>query len=278
MIVKVKGYKSVAAVRNLIAYAMDDRKRIFDKNGRSFVLTNNLKGQTIEEWAREFKENEKHRIHNRKNNVKITQEIIAFHKGDTKMLTLKKMEKIARQYMRLRNTNAVYVAVPHFDKEHPHIHIVAAAVEYHSGKSLSMSRGKFMQLKKDIQAYQIEKFPELARSVVRHGRRKKTRLTDREYQYRLRTGSHTKREEIIELVTRCLRDANSPEEFLNRMAAENVQTYSRNGKTIGVIRHGRKYRFKQLGVELLKPSHRHRRLSKTVEQSMPHRDPSLYFI
>ncbi len=242
----------MAAARNLIAYAMDDRKRIFDKQGRSFVLTNNLKGQTIEEWTREFKENETYRIHRRKNNVKITQEIIAFHRGDAKMLSLKKMEKIAREYMRLRNPNAMYVAVPHFDKEHPHIHIVAAAVEYRSGKSLHMSRRQFVQLKKDIQVYQIEKYPELARSVVRHGRKKKARVTDKEYQMKLRTGKKTTREEVIDLVSSFVAAATSQEDAHMRLHTSNLQMYQRGNKTSGIIYKGKKYRFKSLGFDLQK--------------------------
>ncbi len=238
----------MAAARNLIAYAMDDRKRIFDKIGKSFILTNNLKGQTVEEWTREFKENETYRIHKRKNNVKIRQEIIALHKGDAKLLTLNKMEKIAKEYMRIRNPNAMYIAVPHFDKDHPHIHIVSSAVEYRSGKSLSMSQEEFGQIKKDIQAYQVEKYPELIRSVVRHGRKNKLQVTDKEYQYTVRTGKKTKREVVIELANACFQGSTSQESFLAALREGGLETYERRGTITGIIHEGIKYRFKKLGL------------------------------
>lgn len=250
MIVKVKTYKRIGACRRLLEYVIEDKKRLFDKNGQSFVITHNLKGQSIDEWVQEFKENETYRKYKRKNNTIITQEILSFHKGDSKNISLKKMQKLAKEYMRLRapEKNPVWVACPHFDKEHWHIHIIVAAVKFRTGQSLRMSRSEFGQLKKDIQAYQMAKYPELSRSVVSHGRKKKVRVTDREYQNKLRTGKKTKREELLTLLKICSLNVSTQDEFFALLRAKGLQTYQRGGKIVGVIVDERKYRFKSLGV------------------------------
>jgi predicted DNA-binding protein (MmcQ/YjbR family) len=250
MIVKIKSYKRIGASRNLLEYAINDKKRLFDKNGRSFVITQNLKGQSIDEWVKEIKENETYRKHKRKNNIFLTQEIISFHREDSKNITLKKMEDMAREYMRLRNPAGIFVAAPHFDKSHWHIHIIAASLEYRTGKSLRMSRQEFSELKQNIQTYQVEKYPELAKSVVRHGRKKKARITDREYQYKLRTGKQTKREEVIALIKSCSLNTSSQEEFFARLKACKLQHYERGGRITGIVYDEKKYRFKRLGIDL----------------------------
>jgi predicted DNA-binding protein (MmcQ/YjbR family) len=250
MIVKIKSYKRIGAVRGLLEYALNEKKRLFDKSGRSFVVTNNLKGQTINEWVNEFKWNEKCRKHKRKNNIFLTQEIISFHREDSKNITLKKMQDMAREYMRLRNPNSVFVASPHFDKSHWHIHIIVASVEYRSGKSLRMSRRELADLKKGIQNYQIEKYPELSKSIVKHGRKRKSKITDKEYQYKQRTGKQTKREELFSIISDCHKNSKTQEDFLTRLKTTGLQTYIRGGRIYGVIYEDKKYRFKTLGIDI----------------------------
>jgi hypothetical protein len=250
MIVKIKSYKRMAALQPVIYYVLGNRERLFNKKGRSFLFTNNFKGQTPLEWVHEIRANEKHRRHKRKNNVMFTQEIISFHRGDSKNISIPKMRDITGEYIRLRNPNGLYIATPHFDKHHWHIHIIAAAVEYGSGKSLRMSREQLGQLKKDIQAYQLEKYPELSRSVVRHGRKKKAKLTEKEYQYKMRTRKRTKREEIRDIINSCARNVNSQDEFFERLRSQKLETYVRGGKIYGVTNGEKRYRFKTLGIDL----------------------------
>lgn len=250
MIVKIKSYKRIGAARGLLEYALNNKERLFDKQGRSFVITHNLKGQGIDEWVKEIKENETYRKHKRKNNNFLTQEIISYHRSDSKNITLKKMEKMAREYMRLRNPNGLYVAVPHFDKNHWHIHIIAASLEYRTGKSLRMSRKEFSELKQNAQSYQIQKYPELTHSVVRHNRKRKARITDREYQYKRRTGKQSRREAVIALIKSCTLNTPSQEEFFARLQGCKLQTYVRGGRIYGVTDGEYKYRFKTIGIDL----------------------------
>lgn len=249
MIVKSKSYKRIGAARGLLEYAFNDESRLYDSTGRSFVISHNFKGNSINEWVAEIKENEKLRKHKRSNNNRLTQEIISFHPRDAKHITIRMLEQVAREYIRRRNPNGMYIAVPHFDKGHYHIHIIAAAVEYKTGKSLRMSRQAFSELKRGIQEWQVEKFPALI-SIVRHGRKRKAPVTDREYQYKKRTGKETKREEIHELVQSCYKEALTLDDFFARLKAKGVEPYLRGKSTTGIVADGKKYRLKKLGFDM----------------------------
>ncbi len=76
-----------------------------------------------------------------------------------------------------------------FDKQHYHIHICASGIEYKTGKSLRLTKPELQKLKKDIQQFQMGRFPELSNSVVQHGKKLNFVLTDKEYPIKLRTGT-----------------------------------------------------------------------------------------
>ncbi len=227
---------------------LNDENRLYDRGNRSFIIAHNLRGENIEKWVSQFKENEKFRKRKRKNSVILTHEIISFHKGDSENITLEKLREIAREYIHKRNTKGMYLAVPHFDKEHYHIHICVSGVEYRHGKSLRMSKAEFQKLKKDIQNYQVERFPEISKSLVAHDRTAKARLTEKEYQLKLRTGRATKKENIMTIIDSCLQTATSKNEFYKKLKDHGLETYQRGGKTTGVISQKVKFRFNRLGL------------------------------
>jgi len=231
---------------------LHDEGRLYDKGKKSFVITHNLKGNSINHWEKQFKENETFRKLRRKGNVILTHEIISFHKDDAENISLDKLEDIARQYIQKRNINGMFVAVPHFDKSHYHIHICASGIEYRSGKSMRMSKMDFQKLKKDIQQYQIEHFPELSKSVVSHNGGKSAVIkeiapTEKEYQFKLRTGRATEKEQIIGMLKTCYKAAKSKEDFYKKITDCGLKTYSRRGKITGVIFHNQKFRINRLG-------------------------------
>jgi hypothetical protein len=212
MIVKIKTYKR-PTFKYLLDYMMNDRERLSDKDGRGFVITHNMRGKSIDGWAAQFKQNETYRLRKRKNSVYLNHEIISWHKDDVKNLSVEKLQKMVGEYIKLRNKNGMYVAVPHFDRDHVHVHICSSAIEYRTGKTMRMSRMEFSNLKKNIQQYQIEKFPELSKSVVRHGRKSKAFTTDKEIQYKRRTGKQTKKEELLSILNECQKNSKNQEDF-----------------------------------------------------------------
>lgn len=246
MIVKIKSHKR-PAYRRLFEYLINDKDRLFDKEGWSFAVTHNLKGNSIDSWEKEFRENEKFRQRKRSDSVLIYHEILSWHRDDAKHISLAKMENMAREYIRQRNPKGMYLAVPHFDKDHYHIHICASGVEYKTGKSLRLSKPELLKLKRDIQEYQVEHFPELSKSIVAHGSKKTVRLTEKEYQIKLRTGRETEKEQVVAVLKTCYKKANSKETFFQLLKECGLKIYDRSGKMSGVIFKNYKFRFSRLG-------------------------------
>ena len=246
MIIKVKSFKK-PDFQKLLEYLMSDENRLYDKEDRSFIITHNLKGRKIEKWVTQFKENEIFRKRKRKDSVILTHEIISFHKDDSENITVEKLREIAKEYIQRRNLKGMYVAVPHFDKEHYHIHICASGVEHRFGKSLRMSKAGFQKLKKDIQNYQIEHYPELSNSLVAHDKKRKGRITEKEYQQKLRTGRATKKEQILEILESCFKASSSKNDFYEKLKDQGLGIYQRSGKTTGVVLDEIKFRFNRLG-------------------------------
>jgi hypothetical protein len=226
---------------------LNDQDRLFDKDMKSFAVTHNLKGNSLALWEKQYKANEEYRQRRRKDSVYLTHEILSWHRDDAKNITLAKLEDMAREYIRLRNPNGIYVAVPHFDKEHYHIHICASGVEYKTGKSLRLTKANLQKLKKDIQQYQIEKFPELSKSIVNHDKKEKGIATDKEYWFKKRTGRETDKEQLIGMLKTYYKKSNSRETFFQLINDSNLQTYDRSGITTGVIFNKQKFRFRRLG-------------------------------
>ena len=251
---------------------LHDKDRLFDREGKSFIVTYNLKGNNIKEWGQQFKENETYRTQRRKDSVLLTHEILSWHRDDAKNITLKKLEEMTREYIRLRNPNGLYIAVPHFDKGHYHVHVCASGIEYHNGKSLRLSKAELQKLKKGIQNYQVEKFPELSHSIVNHGGKSKSLVTEKEYQHKHRMGRESEKEKIIETLQTCYKKAFSKEDFFELLKESKLSSYSRGGKVTGIVYQGRKFRFSTLGFtdeklkELDKSIERERELQKVRER------------
>lgn len=268
MIVKIKSHKR-AAFKNVLEYMLNNTDRLFDKAGKSFAITHNLKGNSIEVWKKQFNDNETFRLRRRKDSVLLTHEILSWHRDDAKHITLAKMETMAREYIRQRNSKGIYVAVPHFDREHYHIHILTSGVEYKTGKSLRLSKFSFQKLKKDIQQYQVEKFPELSKSIVRHGKKLVPRITDKEYQIKFFSGRETEKEKVMRILENCFKKANSRDNFLSLLNHSGLQTYMRGDKVPGIIFKGYKFRFSRLGIsdEMISKLDKHRERSENMQRT-----------
>jgi len=248
MIIKIKSHKKPSFL-NLLDYMVNDKDRLFDQEGHSFAITYNLKGDTIEEWDNQFRANEEFRQHRRANSVILTHEILSWHRDDAKDISLGKLEDMARQYIRLRNPNGMYVAVPHFDKEHYHVHICTSGIEYSSGKTMRLAKKDLQELKQKIQQYQIEKYPELSKSIVNHGKQKKeyALLSEKEYWCKQRTARASDKEQVIGILKTCYKMAISKDDFFNKLKECGLSTYIRGGRISGVVYCERKFRLKRLG-------------------------------
>ena len=167
----------------------------------------------------------------------MTHEILSWHKDDAKEITLDKLEDIAREYIQKRNPNGMYVAVPHFDKEHYHVHICASGIEYRTGKTMRLAKQEMQELKQTIQQYQIDKYQKLTKSIVNHGTPKKDFAlpSEKEYQHRQRTGRATDKELVIGMLKTAYKNAVSKNDFYNKLKECGLSTYIRGGRISGII-------------------------------------------
>lgn len=262
MIIKVKSRKTLS-FDQLLNYMMAGRGNGDSRSEHDFVHTHNLHGREVEEWIQEFEENETYRVLRRSDSTILTHEIMSWHHGDTPKINRGMLEDITKEYIKHRGLTGMYVAVPHFDKGHVHIHIAVSGVEYRTGKSMRMSKSQFTKLKSIVQEYQIQRYPELEHSVVQHGGRQSRLPIEKQM-------GHTENQKVaIENVSkRCFKRASSLDEFKNMLAAEGLVPYYRNGKLTGIKQGNRKYRLRRLGLndaEISKLTDREDRESKLAQ-------------
>lgn len=238
MIIKSKPRKN-ASFRQLLDYLLDDKGR--GKEHDRFFLTHNVRGDTVDEWVHSFMENQTKHGKVRKNGTKVLHEIISFHIKDAQRIDMHKLQDIAREYIKLRGIRGMYVAIPHVEDDHQHIHVCGSPWEFGGKQSMRLSREEFKQLKIAMQEYQERQFPELAHSVVNHNKQSPVRDVD--------IAPHqTKLDEVIARVYAALRTTDTTEKLVSSLEHHGLSVYYRSTKPAGVLFEGRKYRFKRLGL------------------------------
>lgn len=240
MIIKSKARKSIKAVKQLLEYVMRQDALYRDENGKTLFIRNNIRGHSLSDWCREFTVNEAKRARKMKGSNVVYHEILSWHELDREAITLPKLEAMAREYIRLRNPNALVLAVAHQDKGHVHIHFVISGVEKGSGQSLRISKEAFRTMKLSMEYYQQIKFPELEHSKVDHKQSQTKHQTDKEYKMKLK-GKTTEKEKLIYDIELIKKTARTEDEFAQMLQEKGYSPYYRNGRFAGV-EGKRKYR------------------------------------
>lgn len=266
MIIKSKSRKR-ASFKQLLEYMQAG------KDEHSMVLTHNLTGQSVPEWTKDFEANEGLRLRERKGSVRLYHELLSFHDRDTEVLNQNKLEALTAEYIRNRAYNGLVVAMSHHDRNHVHVHLCISGVEYATGKSMRISQKAFDKVKRDLQSYQIEHYPELSHSIVAHGSGRSPN-NEKEYQLQVRTNARSKREDVKSGLEQELTQASSLQAFLTGLERKGIEPYYRNGIMTGVRAHGYKFRLSALGVSreelrsMERSDHRLRSLERIREKRM----------
>ncbi len=245
MIVKILSRKT-KSYSQLLHYMLDDEKQL-NLDGKKLIITHNLTGKSIVGWERQLQENEVLRIRRRKDSTILTHEMLSWHKEDAKNITIKKLEAIARQYIKLRNPKGMYVACGHFSEEHFHIHLLVSGVELGTGKAMRMSKTEFFQLKKNIQDFQLTRFPELSHSTLPIRKTIEPKTSDKEFRAKS-NGRESEKEKVIKKVNIAYQKAITEKHFVTLLNASGLQTYIRGGRLYGILTKKYKYRFGKLGI------------------------------
>lgn len=238
MIIKLlsrKGNKS-NTVKQLLSYILQEHKQ------GDFLLLHNMTGNSIKEYTNAIMHNEKNRLYIRSNVVLVFHEIISVHHYDNKHLSQQKLRAIAKRYIKERCPHALVVAVPHYDKQSIHLHLVISGINL-NGRSSRISKERLHEIKITLQ----QAFPELEHSIVEHGKKQRY-ISEKEFQLKKRKVI-TEKEQIQILLESLYKTALSKDDFLKRIHDGGLQIYERNNKPNGIITKKRKLRFTTLGFD-----------------------------
>jgi len=220
--------------KSLINYILNEAK-----TDRTQVYTQNLRSNTLDGYVQEFVTNEAFRAKSRDDQIFIYHEIISLHRDErAEVITPKVIADLAQTYMRMRGEQGVILAVPHYDKNHLHIHCAVSALNYRTGTSFGLNKTQLRELKTKFQEYHRTKYPELTKSFPEHGKGGRHMPPARWHVL--------KRQEIAERVRACFEQATSQQDFLNRLLGVDLHYYERNGKATGIEYEGQKFRFSRL--------------------------------
>lgn len=195
----------------------------------------------------------------RKNGVVLFHEVISLSGKDGKRVSEEVLEDLGRRYLELRAGKALAYGRVHFDGDNPHLHLMISGNEVGSGKQVRVSRGEFSEIKKELEAYQREQYPELVNSIAqeRKSRTRKMFLKDEGRQERERSrrvkleGVKSEKERVFDVVGKVLRECGGGAVDISKhLECAGLLLYQR-GKSVGVqdIESGKKYRLKTLGLD-----------------------------
>lgn len=164
MLIKSKGHRKKSGIfRFLVNYIWSDKGRANEEN--SFSFFHNLSSFEPERIAQEFEQNDAFRKQ-RSNGLALHHIIMSFSPEDSEHITHKALHDLVTKFVELRGEDGLYFARIHPSEDHIHVHILMSANMYRSSDSMRISKAEFNQLQRNIEAYQIEKYPEISHSIV----------------------------------------------------------------------------------------------------------------
>lgn len=233
-------------VRYILRYTLDEKKQI-TASGKPFIIRHNIRSRSIEGYIKEFQQNEVNRVYKRKDQTVIHHTILSWSPEDAIHITDAKLKAIAKEYVRLRGSNNLYVGTKHTDRQHIHLHIAVSGSQL-NGRSSRMSKQAFAGLKCTLDAYQKEHFSELVHSLPLHGRSAALKTANKVPRIDRRHGRISQKEALVRSLNTAYSRAKSIEDFLAELRSLGHQPYYRAGQLTGIKYSGdRKFRFRSLG-------------------------------
>lgn len=251
MILKSLSRKS--GTRQLLNYLFKDKEKLSKDNSKPIVIRKNVRSRTLDKWVKEFKANEAIRIHQRKNSIVAYHTVLSFNGKDKEHINEKMLRDIARQYMKERGENNLYVGTAHFDHDHIHLHLVMSGTKYLTGQANRQSKAEFQRLKLSMDAYQQKKYPQLENSLPDHNRANRAKngqKSQKDAHLRIRA---VQQETLLKCLDLAFTQSKSLDSFLDRLKAMGHEPYSRGGRVTGIKYEGnQKFRFSTLGYDKAK--------------------------
>ena len=236
---------------------------------RKYSVFHNTYSRSTDRLKAEFMENSEHLRH-RKNGVFLYHEVVSITRTqqideDQQKTALK---QIVEEYLHHRGKHNLAYAVLHEDTEHLHFHIVMSANEAGERDRVRLSKEKFAQIQTSLEAWVLEKHPELEQQAVFHknqtkeerekkaeakakGNRdtnEKEHLSNKGEELKRRGGKTSIRDEMQEKLADIFTTATDPLHFADLLEKAGFKLYQR-GQQYGVTdSQGKKYRLNKLGL------------------------------
>ncbi len=227
-------------------------------------ITHNLSadGSDIEIVNQEFLTNAQY-CPPRKNGVVLYHEILSLSGKDRNQVTVAMLSDLAQKYVALRASKALVFGTIHFE-DNPHVHLVISGNLGYRRDKLRLSKAEFARVKRELEWYQKEHYPELEHSLVfEQGGGQEVKKGDQtirqtrtfsEYERDRRIhqqgrGELSRKDTLREKICSSLVAAVSVMDFSQRLTEHTISLYSRGSRLAGVVFKGKKYRFRTIGLD-----------------------------
>lgn len=235
--------------RQLFLYIRQDKGRAADIPEVAIYHNIPFEPQAI---VKAFEDNDRYRRSNPHCTTTQFHDYISFHPDDTEKLTPEKLRTIMEEYIRLRTDNrALVYAQAHLHSNAVHAHFQISGTEAQGSKSMSKRKPQYKKMRRALEEFQREHFPELQKSIVldRDGDRIHPRKQHRERAMESRTKQESQKTKYAKLLQKLWKKARDREDFFRRIRGTELIIYSRSGRPCGVqAPTGKKYRFKTLAI------------------------------
>lgn len=194
-------------------------------------------GMDSQEIVSAFEENAKH-LKERKNGNVLYHEILSFSAGYT--LSGEALERavadIGQEYLRYRAPGQMAFGAIHYDTDHIHLHLMVSANAIGKAEREWLTKARFAELQKAVEAFTLAKYPELAQTRIYDRDRSKERLKTQAHEQAMksRTGKLSRKENIKIQLHGFFEQSTSMKELEKRLEAEGLRFYQR-GKSVGVV-------------------------------------------
>lgn len=219
-----------------------------------FIVKHNLRGDSIDEYIKEFQDNERQRIYTSSRQVAMHHTVLSWGDADAEKITDEMLHDLANKYIELRGENNLYLGTVHREKDdvnHVHLHLAMSATRL-DGISSRIPKDVFQEIKIKLQEYQKEKYPELSHSLPKH-RHSNEKEVGNEAEKNIKRNERALDKDVLQ---KCLDEtykiSTSREDFLSKLQALGHEPYFRNGKFQGVKfegEHNFKFRISRLGYD-----------------------------
>lgn len=249
MIIKSKGRKDTD-FDQLVRYINKEHSQ--KGAGFDFLYMHNIDGEKeLDNIVRAFEQNDTYRK-KRKNGVAHYHDIIAFSPEDTPVLQKNPhiLQEIARKYIEQRCPDGLAIAKVHYDEAHWHIHVMYSGVVREGSEVQRVSKSDFEQIKRKLQSYQQEKYPELEHSYVKEEKERQNKgvrqaQSDAERRLEEREKKSDKHY-VHDILQEALSLDMNGKRFKAFLKEHDIRVYSRGNMITGVVYRKRKYRFSTL--------------------------------